>query len=120
MYNVSKQKINKNFDDLNEKIFNNKLPEFDRKMIYRQMGCWGGMDWKHCKYGGDTTYLLLMNYWYHDERHFLSVLGHEMVHFYQHLRGDSANHNKMFYSFKPKFEKHGLILKRTMDGINDI
>ena len=48
-------------------------------------------------------------------REFAEVLGHEMVHYYQKLilKQNSARHNKEFYSFKNKFKKLGLNLKRV-------
>ena len=41
--------------------------------------------------------------------------GHEIVHYYQKLvlKQNSAKHNKEFYSFKKKFKKIGLNLKRV-------
>ena len=49
-----------------------------------------------------------------DFREFASILGHEMVHFYQFtvLKMNSGNHNKDFYKFKKKFQKLGLDLQR--------
>jgi hypothetical protein len=48
-------------------------------------------------------------------REFAEILGHEMVHYYQKLilKQNSARHNKEFYSFKKKFKKLGLDLKRV-------
>ena len=48
-------------------------------------------------------------------REFTEILGHEMVHYYQKLilKQNSARHNKEFYSFKKKFKKLGLNLKRV-------
>jgi hypothetical protein len=48
-------------------------------------------------------------------REFAEILGHEMVHYYQKLilKQNSARHNKEFYSFKKKFNKLGLELKRV-------
>ena len=45
---------------------------------------------------------------------FVEILGHEMVHYYQKLvlKQNSAKHNKQFYSFRKKFKKLGLNLKR--------
>ena len=46
---------------------------------------------------------------------FVEILGHEMVHYYQKLilKQNTAKHNKEFYSFKNKFKKLGLNLKRV-------
>jgi len=42
---------------------------------------------------------------------FVDTLGHEMVHLYQMANvGDTGNHNKLFYSFRPKLNAIGLDL----------
>ena len=47
-------------------------------------------------------------------KHFINVLGHEMVHHYQYtIQGDTGNHNKKFYRWRNKFEKMGLELSRV-------
>ena len=39
---------------------------------------------------------------YKNKKEFIDTLGHEMVHLFQMTRGDSGNHNKLFYSYKIK------------------
>ena len=48
---------------------------------------------------------------YKSKKDFVDTLGHEMVHLYQMAnKGDSGNHNKLFYSFEPKLKSIGLRL----------
>ena len=86
---------------------------FETKKIYRdkkscthtwgQVVCW---EWKR---KGTKQYWLEMLPEYRDKRDFVETLGHEMVHLYQMANiGDTGNHNKVFYSFRPKLNKIGL------------
>ena len=45
------------------------------------------------------------------KKEFVETLAHEMIHLWQmnHV-GDTGNHNKLFYSFRPKLNKLGLDL----------
>ena len=46
-----------------------------------------------------------------NSKEFVDTLGHEMVHLYQMANvGDPGNHNKLFYSFRPKLNRIGLDL----------
>jgi hypothetical protein len=48
---------------------------------------------------------------YRNKKEFVDTLGHEMVHLYQMANiGDTGNHNKLFYSFRPKLNAIGLDL----------
>jgi len=50
-----------------------------------------------------------MNTTYANKRQFIDTLAHEIVHLYQMRNvGDSGNHNKLFYSFKPKMKRAGI------------
>ncbi len=56
-----------------------------------------------------------------NERAFINILGHEMVHLYQFEcehpsfshTGNKINHGKSFWKWKPTFEKYGLTLQRV-------
>ena len=42
---------------------------------------------------------------------FIETLAHEMIHLWQmNHKGDTGNHNKLFYSFRPKLNRLGLDL----------
>jgi hypothetical protein len=39
----------------------------------------------------------------------VDTLAHEMVHLYQmNYAGDTGNHNRLFYSYRPKFNRIGI------------
>jgi DUF971 family protein len=60
---------------------------------------------------GTRIYRLEMQPEYATKRDFVDTLGHEMVHLYQMANlGDTGNHNKLFYSYKPKLNEIGLTL----------
>ena len=46
-----------------------------------------------------------------NKKEFVETLAHEMIHLYQmNYKGDTGNHNKLFYSFRPKLNNIGLDL----------
>ena len=106
------------FGMINKVVFKNKLSPFNEiliKKIYKdkkscthtwgQVVCW---EWKR---KGTKQYWLEMLPEYNSKRDFVDTLGHEMVHLYQMANvGDSGNHNKLFYSFRPKLNEIGLDL----------
>ena len=110
--------IKKYFTIINKSVFNDLLSPFNEiliKKIYRdkkscthtwgQVVCW---EWKR---KGTKQYWLEMLPEYRDKRDFVETLGHEMVHLYQMANiGDTGNHNKLFYSFRPKLNAIGLDL----------
>lgn len=100
------------FKILNTLIFKNQLTFIPNFCIKRIHGALGMFEYnptaiKHCH-----TITLTNNFL--DFREFASILGHEMVHFYQFtvLKMNSGNHNKDFYKFKKRFQKLGLDLQR--------
>jgi sensor c-di-GMP phosphodiesterase-like protein len=116
-YKTTYKDIKKYFTIINKSVFNDLLSPFNEiliKKIYRDKkscthigtsGCW---EWKR---KGTRQYWLEMLPEYRDKRDFVETLGHEMVHLYQMANiGDTGNHNKIFYSFRPKLNKIGLDL----------
>jgi len=117
-YKTTYKDIKKYFTIINKSVFNNLLSPFNEiiiKKIYKdkktctytwgQVVCW---EWKR---KGTKQYWLEMLPEYRDKRDFVETLGHEMVHLYQMANiGDTGNHNKVFYSFRPKLNKIGLDL----------
>ena len=76
-----------------------------KKYCYGQVIAW---EWKR---KGTRVYHLEMLPYYHNKKEFVDTLGHEMVHLYQMANvGDTGNHNKLFYSFRPKLNRMGLDL----------
>jgi hypothetical protein len=117
-YKTTYKDIKYYFGMINKVVFKNKLSPFNEiliKKIYKdkkscthtwgQVVCW---EWKR---KGTKQYWLEMLPEYNSKRDFVDTLGHEMVHLYQMANvGDSGNHNKLFYSFRPKLNAIGLDL----------
>ena len=98
------------FNVLNHAIFNGKL-DIPKINVRKLRGAFGEYcyDTKKPDYEDITVTTEFENL-----RHFLIVLGHEMVHHYQYsIQGDTANHNRKFYRWRNKFNKMGLELGRT-------
>ena len=96
---------------LNREIFNNQLK--NPKIIIRRMhGALGLFEFN--PYATKYCYRITIHNKLKNFQEFVEILGHEMVHYYQKLvlKQNSAKHNKQFYSFRKKFKKLGLNLKR--------
>ena len=116
-YKTTYKDIKKYFTIINKSVFNDLLSPFNEiliKKIYRdetKRYCWGQVICHELKRKGTKQYWLEMLPEYRDKRDFVETLGHEMVHLYQMANiGDTGNHNKVFYSFRPKLNKIGLDL----------
>jgi len=116
-YKTTYKDIKKYFTIINKSVFNNLLSPFNEiliKKIYRDESkkyCWGQVICHEWERKGTKQYWLEMLPEYRDKRDFVETLGHEMVHLYQMANiGDTGNHNKVFYSFRPKLNKIGLDL----------
>jgi len=111
MYKTTYADIKKYFKVINEGVFKNKLSPFNDiqiKNLTRQK-VYGQVWIKDNKRKGTRWYLLEMDEKYKNFSEFLNTLGHEMVHLYQLSNcGDSGNHNKLFYSYRPKLKEIGL------------
>ena len=112
-YKTTYKDIKKFFKMLNLGIFDNKLSPFNdieiKQLKYQR--CMGQVVMYEYKGKGTRVYKLEMDKYYDSKRDFLDTLAHEMVHLYQftHLN-DTGNHNKSFYSFRPKLKYVGLKL----------
>ncbi len=104
--------INWWYETYNYSLFDNRLPKFDDIKIKRIHGAIGQVvnyDYET----KETKYHLEMLPKYSTKRVFLETLVHEMIHLYQmKVREDTGNHNKLFYSFRPKLQFLGLELSR--------
>ena len=111
-FKLKVDKISDVYKILNREIFNNRLNK-PYILIRRMHGALGLFEFnpyatKHC-------YRITLHNKFKNFQEFVEILGHEMVHYYQKLilKQNSAKHNKEFYSFKRKFKKIGLNLKRV-------
>ena len=101
------------FKLLNNALFNGKLSPFGQVEIkeLKYQKCIGQVVVLEWRRAGTRIYKLEMLPSYPTKKDFLDTLVHEMVHLYQMQNlGDTGNHNKLFYSFRPKLNKLGLDL----------
>lgn len=117
-YRTTYKDIDKYFKMINTAVFKEKLSPFNQILIKRinkdskdGRYCYGQVMIFEWKRKGTRVYRLEMQPTYKTKRDFVDTLGHEMVHLYQMANlGDTGNHNKLFYSYKPKLNKIGLTL----------
>ena len=116
-YRTTYKDIKKYFNMINKVVFKNVLSPFNDikiKKIYKDESkkyCYGQVIAFDYKRKGTRAYHLEMLPEYHNKKEFVDTLGHEMVHLYQMANvGDTGNHNKLFYSFRPKLNEIGLDL----------
>ncbi len=111
-FKLKANKISDVYKILNREIFNNRLkkPYILTRRMHGALGLFEFNPYatKHC-------YRITLHNKFKNFQEFVEILGHEMVHYYQKLilKQNSAKHNKEFYSFKRKFKKIGLNLKRV-------
>ncbi len=112
-YITTYKDIKKYFKELNSLVFNSELSPFNQIEIkdLRREKCVGQvvtMEWKR---KGTRIFKLEMLPKYSTKKDFMDTLVHEMVHLYQMVnKGDTGNHNEMFYSFEGKVNYIGLDL----------
>jgi surface antigen len=116
-YKTTYKDIKKYFGIINTSVFNSKLAPFNDikiKKIYKDESkkyCYGQVTVWEWKRKGSQQFHLEMQPTYRNKKEFVDTLGHEMVHLYQMANvGDTGNHNKLFYSFRPKLNRIGLDL----------
>ena len=109
-YKPTKKNAVMMFNILNFAIFNGKL-EMPKIRVRQLRGALG----EYCYDTKDPDFTeISISPTFQNMKHFINVLGHEMVHHYQYtIQGDTGNHNKKFYRWRNKFEKMGLELSRV-------
>ena len=116
-YKTTYKDIKYYFNLINRSVFKGKLSPFNDikiKKIYKDESkkhCYGQViAWEYRRKGTRVYHLEMLPY-YRNKKEFVDTLGHEMVHLYQMANvGDTGNHNKLFYSFRPKLNEIGLDL----------
>jgi hypothetical protein len=105
------KEIKKYFKVFNKSLFKNKLNPFNDIKIKRIVRG-SGQCVEYLSYRKGTTFFVLeMMPKYKNKSEFLNTLAHEMVHLWQQtIMKDTGNHNKLFFSFKPKFKRLNLHL----------
>ena len=116
-YKTTFKDINKYFKIINKAVFKNVLQPFNDiqiKKIYKDKSkkfCYGQVTTWIWERKGTQQFHLEMLPEYRDKKDFVDTLGHEMVHLYQMANvGDTGNHNKLFYSYRPKLNAIGIDL----------
>jgi hypothetical protein len=97
------------FSILNKEVFDNGLSHFREIEIRRRHGCWGEITANETKTNRFST--LSLNHYFKSKKHFIEVLGHEMVHHHQWtvLNAD-LTHGETFMEWKSRFAKFGMSL----------
>ena len=98
--------IKKWFRVLNRELFGNKLDDIHHISIGIRRRTWAYYLYT-CETGKTELH---MNHCYHDKKHFVACLIHEMVHHHQFLSGKRVKHNSHFYAWNKKISKYGLKL----------
>jgi len=99
------------FKIFNKSLFKNKLNPFNDVKIKRIVRG-SGQCVEYISYRKGTNFFVLeMMPKYKNKMEFLNTLSHEMVHLWQQtIKKDTGNHNKLFFSFRNKFQRLNLKL----------
>ena len=116
-YKTTYKDIKKYFNVINKALFKNVLQPFNDiqiKKIYKDESkkfCYGQVTTWVWERKGTQQFWLEMLPTYRNKKEFVETLAHEMIHLWQmNHKGDTGNHNKLFYSFRPKLNRLGLDL----------
>ena len=116
-YKTTYKDVKKYFNVLNKALFKNILQPFNDiqiKKIYKDESkkfCYGQVTTWVWERKGTQQFWLEMLPTYRNKKEFVETLAHEMIHLWQmNIKGDTGNHNKIFYSFRPKLNRLGLDL----------
>tara|TARA_B100001996_G_scaffold121666_1_gene91973 strand:+ start:157 stop:582 length:426 start_codon:yes stop_codon:yes gene_type:complete len=116
-YKTTYKDIKKYFNVINKALFKNVLQPFNDiqiKKIYKDESkkfCYGQVTTWVWERKGTQQFWLEMLPTYRNKKEFVETLAHEMIHLWQmNIKGDTGNHNKLFYSFRPKLNNLGLDL----------
>ena len=116
-YKTTYKDVKKYFNVLNKALFKNILQPFNDiqiKKIYKdetKKFCYGQVTTWVWERKGTQQFWLEMLPTYRNKKEFVETLAHEMIHLWQmNIKGDTGNHNKLFYSFRPKLNKLGIDL----------
>lgn len=108
-YVPSKKVVQYWFNLINLEIFHGELPKFKEIELSPRRGYWGKCE------GYDDNGIF---YWcilklhdkFRSKHHFIEVLAHEMVHFYEWVNYNKMTHGKTFQEWKPILENYNINL----------
>lgn len=104
------------FDVLNEQIFENKLTPIDKIYIRSHSDFHAVYQYYKKTHPEYPKTSLRMGKVYRNEKLFVEILGHEMVHHYQFLFRERPGHGKSFKKWVECFNKKGLRLMKVYRG----
>ena len=110
-YTTTFKDIRNYFKIFNKSLFKNVLNSFNDVKIKRIVRG-SGQCVEYISYRKGTNFFVLeMMPKYKNKMEFLNTLSHEMVHLWQQtIKKDTGNHNKLFFSFRNKFQRLNLKL----------
>jgi len=94
------------FDVLNEFIFDNKLPYFNRVYVRRLRGVWARTYWAKIWDHSSPYFELDVKTVYPTFDFFVATLAHEMIHIYQVLTEGKTHHGNSFKKWSPKIRQY--------------
>ena len=103
------------FSIINREVFDDALPKPDILEIRRRHGCWAEVEcWLNEE--EQAVFHLSLHNRFKSKKHFLKVLGHEMVHMMEYLTtGKMTHHGESFSKWIPVFAEHKLKLQIKPD-----
>lgn len=117
IYTPSKNECIEWFHILNENVFDQSLPDLTYIEVGRRRGVWGYYEYEYDeKQSMFKTCGIKLHNRYPDQRFFVEILAHELVHHHQAIYNDGRiNHGPTFMSWSPKLRKKGIKLSRTYE-----
>lgn len=103
--------IDRWFTILNEQLFGNKLLEFGSVKVKRHKHVHAFFHYWPKKENKPTE--LSMNRIFDNERLFVEILAHEMIHLFQYMYGEPLGHGPSFWVWRDNFKLKGLTLHKV-------
>lgn len=101
------------YNILNEQIFGNLLEPVSEIYIYNHDDVYAYYHyWNNSDPKKKPSYMSFDKK-FKDEKFFVEVLGHEMIHHFQHTNKETLGHGPSFLAWQPNFNLKGLNLYRA-------
>ena len=112
-YRPKVEDIEKWFHILNEQIFGNKLPEFAKIKVKRLTHKNAHAFYVYWPKKDNIEPELEMDKVYKDEKFFVEILVHEMIHHFQHSYNEPLGHGPSFTAWSDNLKLKGLTLYKA-------
>jgi hypothetical protein len=107
------------YDVINLEVFENKLPKMHEIEVRRRHGCWAEIA-VYTLADESSWFLLCINHRFHSKKHFLAVLGHEMIHVDEYIEtGRMTHHGESFQKWIPVFARHKMRIRISYGKTHD-